>query len=1015
MASNIRVVLEVDNKKYIASVKQAESATQAFAQKTERGLGGVGAAFTGVGDKISGLATKLAGLGFAAVTLQAIRFGDSIKDINDATGIAIENVLGFSNAVALNGGSAEGAQKAILKFVGAIDEAAGGSKEMQNAFAGVNVSLQDLANLSEQDLLAKTIQGLAKITNASERVATAQRLLGKEFRAVNLQAVAEGYESATTAAAKYTDSINKTAELQNKLDQAFQKLQLAILKAIEPIAEFVAKLSDEQVDQMVQAVIALGTAFAALAAAAPVLKGIGAIIAGIGTAFASIKLQAAVAGGALASIGGAAASIGVTFSKGAQSISAWWRQTPRFAEFGSKLGSIGKLLSELVTRMGYFGTAIAAIAAGIGGVFGAFIRLLPVIGQVVAAFFLVDGALQLLTGKDIGAWLRKGFATFEEFIRDKAPALARAFDYIRSKFTDTQQTVKEGLNTGSGPRGSIGTGRAAEEERKKLEAPAEPLRKVNTDLAKFAATQREQIINYRQAAEAAQRQLGVELSLVGASEQAIALTKARERVEEDRIQTVQQLEAAIRGLQVEAADDKTGITAQKIGVLRGQIDAVNASAKSYSEQMVAGTQALLNAEAAERLRIGALQEANTLENLRAQLLGYSLTELEKFNQAQQSGDFLSKTKEEVAQLRQQAVARDALTQEITTSNIVRDTETKLLDLQTSVLGRQFSELEKLEQLKARDPGFARRTEQERSALEAQARALDENIAKLREQAFARDLMRGGEDFAQQVRDQMGMDIALTESSRRRIQVEIEGRNLLTQKLREIADRYGDEKGLSQELIAQKQRETSQVTAAIQQQIEARRQLVVEDQAIRDSFAFGWETAFAKYAEEAGKAANQATTYFNTFTRGFEDAIVRFVQTGKFSFKDLANSIIADFARIQAKKALSGLFGGGGGGGLFGSLFSGIGSIFGFANGGNPGMGKPILVGERGPELMIPRNASTIIPNESLGGGSQQVSVVYNIQAVDASSFRSLVARDPEFIYNVTEQGRKGLPGQHRRR
>lgn len=42
---------------------------------------------------------------------------------------------------------------------------------------------------------------------------------------------------------------------------------------------------------------------------------------------------------------------------------------------------------------------------------------------------------------------------------------------------------------------------------------------------------------------------------------------------------------------------------------------------------------------------------------------------------------------------------------------------------------------------------------------------------------------------------------------------------------------------------------------------------------------------------------------------------------------------------------------------------------------------------------------------------QPVTVNYNIQAVDASSFRALVARDPEFIYNITEQGRRNTPSR----
>jgi len=214
--------------------------------------------------------------------------------------------------------------------------------------------------------------------------------------------------------------------------------------------------------------------------------------------------------------------------------------------------------------------------------------------------------------------------------------------------------------------------------------------------------------------------------------------------------------------------------------------------------------------------------------------------------------------------------------------------------------------------------------------------------------------------------------------------------------------------------------SAQVTAANEALIASTQALINKGR----EFSTGWEQAFIKYKDDAENAASQSKTYFDTFTRGFEDAFVKLVQTGKLSFKDLANSLIADFARIQAKKALLGIFdmGGGnssGGGFSFGTLFKGIGSIFGFANGGIPPVGQPSIVGERGPELFVPQSAGRIIPNDKLGGMGSQTQVIntavtYSIQAVDASSFRTLVARDPEFIHNVAEQGRRQLPIRSRR-
>lgn len=58
-----------------------------------------------------------------------------------------------------------------------------------------------------------------------------------------------------------------------------------------------------------------------------------------------------------------------------------------------------------------------------------------------------------------------------------------------------------------------------------------------------------------------------------------------------------------------------------------------------------------------------------------------------------------------------------------------------------------------------------------------------------------------------------------------------------------------------------------------------------------------------------------------------------------------------------------------------SLGQGL-KIPGFANGGNPPVGRPSIVGERGPELFVPKTAGTIIPNHAMGGAN----VVVNVDA-----------------------------------
>jgi len=57
----------------------------------------------------------------------------------------------------------------------------------------------------------------------------------------------------------------------------------------------------------------------------------------------------------------------------------------------------------------------------------------------------------------------------------------------------------------------------------------------------------------------------------------------------------------------------------------------------------------------------------------------------------------------------------------------------------------------------------------------------------------------------------------------------------------------------------------------------------------------------------------------------------------------------------------------------------------FANGGNPPIGKASLVGEKGPELFVPRFAGTIIPNNALGGGTTTNNMItVNVDATGSS-------------------------------
>jgi hypothetical protein len=173
-----------------------------------------------------------------------------------------------------------------------------------------------------------------------------------------------------------------------------------------------------------------------------------------------------------------------------------------------------------------------------------------------------------------------------------------------------------------------------------------------------------------------------------------------------------------------------------------------------------------------------------------------------------------------------------------------------------------------------------------------------------------------------------------------------------------------------------------------------------------------------YAAEATDAASHAEQVIGQAFQGMEDALVQFVQTGKFEFSDLADSIMADITRIAIRQTitgplaqgLAGIFGGGGGG-LFGGGLFGL-----FHRGGLVGEAPPAVrpidpaafagapryhgggiaglqpdeipaILKRGEAVLTERQMAAMGDRSKAADGGRPVTVVMNITTPDAGGFR----------------------------
>lgn len=211
---------------------------------------------------------------------------------------------------------------------------------------------------------------------------------------------------------------------------------------------------------------------------------------------------------------------------------------------------------------------------------------------------------------------------------------------------------------------------------------------------------------------------------------------------------------------------------------------------------------------------------------------------------------------------------------------------------------------------------------------------------------------------------------------------------------------------------------------------------------------GFDRALQDYLDSSRNVAAQTERAWSGAFNGLEDGLVRFVETGKLRFGDLARSVIADLLRIQIRAQLAGLFGQlggmlgfGGSGGGFGAVNGSAGtpiipptlaakgmasdgwSVFGaggvvdrptpfrFAQGGTMRNG---LMGEAGPEAILPLRRGTDgalgVAVTGGGGGGNAVQVALGLHVINNTGTAAKATAtqrgngDIELLLEAVDQG-----------
>jgi hypothetical protein len=196
-------------------------------------------------------------------------------------------------------------------------------------------------------------------------------------------------------------------------------------------------------------------------------------------------------------------------------------------------------------------------------------------------------------------------------------------------------------------------------------------------------------------------------------------------------------------------------------------------------------------------------------------------------------------------------------------------------------------------------------------------------------------------------------------------------------------------------------------------------------------ATGWGAVTAALADYAAKARDIGGDIGQTLVGAFqsaENAVGDFVKTGKLDFSSLVTSMIADLAKLAARRfilgpiadALSGAFGGGGG--LFANILHAGGMV------GSPGPGRmvPAMAFAGVPRMhsggwagikpdevpaILQRGERVLSRREAAGYGQGQgaaPTVNVTIMSRDAESFRQSRSQVAADIARAVSLGRRGM-------
>ena len=186
---------------------------------------GRGLAVAGATTALVGAAAVKAGDAFADAAGEVAAYGDNIDKMSQRLGLSYEGFQKWDYILGQSGVDISSMQAGLKTLTNQIDDAMNGSADAQARFEALGLSIEDISNMSREEVFESVIAGFQQMEDSTERAALANDLFGRSGQNLTplfnqsieeTQALAQAAEDLGMIMSD--DAVRASADYQDALD-----------------------------------------------------------------------------------------------------------------------------------------------------------------------------------------------------------------------------------------------------------------------------------------------------------------------------------------------------------------------------------------------------------------------------------------------------------------------------------------------------------------------------------------------------------------------------------------------------------------------------------------------------------------------------------------------------------------------------------------------------------------------------------------------------------------------------